>query len=404
MLVLFLVAFALVVSSAINPAQASSPANSGLVASADGAETAYLNPAGMVRLDRSAKTVQGIVGYSLSEFDVNEGQTSVSGGDPDSDHTPIVIPAFYYVKPFMQDWRFGFSINVPSGFGSNYGRDWAGRYYSDNFTLVYVGLTPSIAYRIDEHWSIGARFNLTYSYSKSDVRVNNPDLITDGKLEYEADSIGVTGSLALLYQFNDRTRIGLVYTGETSSDLEGDLEFSGLGPLLTGTVGNLDGKELEVENILPQRVVAGLYHEFESGSYVTLDGLWIDFSEFGTGDVSVEGDKVFSPEGIYNDLWAITLGFGFPKDDRTTWKVGMMYLSQAIDDDKRTLTIRLDQIWAAGVGFSRRFDDSRLDVNFNVYHLGDAPVDTGFDSPARGRVVGDSDNPYAISLDCSWHW
>jgi len=389
----------------VNPTEASSPANSGLFATADSAETAYINPAGMVRLEETTKTLQGIVAYSFMEFDVDESRTSVSGGDPDKDHTPIVVPAFYYVKPFLENWRFGFSINVPSGFGSDYGGSWAGRYYTDNYTLVYVGVTPSIAYRIDEHWSIGGSLNLTYTYSESVARINNPGPgQPDGKLEYDADAIGGTGSLSLLYQFNDRTRIGLSYTGEASSDLEGDLSLKGLGPVLEAAIGGLDGVEIEVENILPQRFQVGLYHEFDTGRYVTADAFWIDFSEFGTGDITVENNGVVTPEGIFDDMWGISLGLGFPRDDRTTWKVGMLYLSEAVDDDDRTMSLRLDRILAVGVGISKKLEESRLDLNLNIYNMGDAPVDTGSGSPMRGRVVGESSSPFAIALDIAWHW
>jgi long-chain fatty acid transport protein len=395
---------ALFLASSVGPAQAGSPAFSGLFAKADDAETAALNPAGMTRLERTTGAIQGILGDSVTDFEIDRGETSVSGGNPDSDDVPVAIPSVYYVRPFLEDWRFGFSLTVPAGFGSDYGRDWAGRYYSDRYSLVYVAATPAIAYRINEHWSVGAGVQITYTASESVTRLNNPGQVNDGKLEYDADAVGVTGSGSLLYEFDDRTRIGLVYTGETSTDLEGDLELSRLGSILQGTIGQLDGQELEVENILPQRVQLGLYHEFESGDYVTLDGFWMDFSEFGTGDISLEGNTVLSPKGIYNDLWAVTLGLGFVLDERTTWKVGAMHLSQAVDDDKRTLSIRLDRIFGVGVGFTRRFErDRSLDVNLNLLHMGDAPVDTGFD-PVRGRVVGESDKPWAASLEATWHW
>jgi long-chain fatty acid transport protein len=39
----------------------------------------------------------------------------------------------------------------------------------------------------------------------------------------------------------------------------------------------------------------------------------------------------------------------------------------------------------------------------SFYDTGEAPVDTGFD-PLRGRVVGKSEDPYAISFDLTWHW
>jgi long-chain fatty acid transport protein len=206
------------------------------------------------------------------------------------------------VRPLSEDWRVGFSVNVPSGFGSDYGDDWAGRYYTDSFSLVYVGATPSVAYRINDQWSLGGALNITYSYSKSKSRINNPEPgLGDGKLEYEGDSVGVTGSLSLLYQWTERTRIGLAYTGETSSDTEGELELSRLGPILEGTIGRLDGADLDVENILPQRLSVGGYHEWGDGRYFTFGATWIDFSEFGTGDVEIEGDTVAEPDAIFAD-------------------------------------------------------------------------------------------------------
>jgi long-chain fatty acid transport protein len=400
--ILLLCAFAF--PGAVGPARAGDPAFTGLVATANDAETAGANPAGMTRLEETTRALRLVVGHGFGDFDVNQGKTTVDGGNPDSDNVPLGIPLFYLVKPFHEDWRFGLSFTVPAGFGSDYGNDWAGRYYSERFSLVYVALTPSLAYRIDDHWSVGLGIQTTYSYSESVIRLNNPGQEQDGKFEYEADAVGVTGSASLLYQFDDRTRVGLVYTGKTSTDLEGDIELSRLGPLLSGTIGNLDGKELEVENILPQRLTLGLYHELEGGHYVTLDGLWIDFSDFGTGNVSVDGDRVISPDGIYDDIWGLTLGFGYQRDERTTWKAGFMYLSDAVGDDDRTLSLALDRVWGLGIGFTRRYDHARsLDVNLSFYDTGEAPVDTGPD-PLRGRVVGKTNDPYGVSLDFTWHW
>jgi len=386
-------------------AEASNPANTGLFASANSAETAYYNPAGMVRLKETSHTLQGTFIHSFIEFDVDKNSTSVDGGDPDKDNTPIVIPGFYYVKPLNDDWRFGFSMNIPSGFGSDYGNDWAGRYYTDNYSLVYVGLTSSLAYKVDEHWSVGASLNATYTYTESEVAINNPDANRgDGRLEYDGDDIAFTATLSMLYQWNDQTRLGISYTGETESEVEGDITLKHLGPVLEATLGELDGSSLKVDNIMPQRLQAGLYHRLDSGRYMTADVIWLDFSEFGTGEISIEGGRVIQPEGIYKDIWVVTLGMGFPIDAQTTGKVGALYASKAIDDDKRTMALRLDRIWGVGVGITRKLKDSTLDINVNLYNTGDASVDTGDDNPSRGRVVGESDKPYALAADIAWHW
>lgn len=399
---LFSILFSIV---AFTPVFASSPAHTGLFAGAETAETAYYNPAGMVRFEETTKTIQCIFAYSFSEFEVDTNLTSVNGGNPDSDNTPIIVPGFYYVRPFNEDWWLGFSLNVPSGFGSDYGGNWSGRYYTDKYSLFYVSATPSIAYRVNRHWSVGGSINLTYAYTESETKINNPGAgQADGQLEFDADAVGIAGTVSLLYQFNEKTRLGLSYTGETRTDLKDTLSLKGLGPVLDATIGRLDGAEIEIENVLPQRIQAGIYHQFTSGHYMTADVAWVDFSKFSTGSISIENGVEVTPEGIYDDLWLFSLGMGVPVNDSTTWKMGLMYLSQAIDDDKRKLSMRLDQTWGAGVGIRKKLRESLLDINLNFYHLGDGSVDTDPGNPLRGRIAGESSNPYAVAFDVAWHW
>ncbi len=102
----------------------------------------------------------------------------------------------------------------------------------------------------------------------------------------------------------------------------------------------LNGANLKVENILPQRVIAGLYHAGESGWFATLDLLWMEFSKFATGSVSLNG----------TDL--------------------------DVDNSKRTLA--LDRMWGVGAGVSvERSNAHEVDVFLNVVNYGDAAVDTG---------------------------
>jgi long-chain fatty acid transport protein len=57
-----------------------------------------------------------------------------------------------------------------------------------------------------------------------------------------------------------------------------------------------------------------------------------------------------------------------------------------------------------GGGVSFPLEDTRyVDLNLNLINLGDAPVDTGA-SAVRGRVVGESDKPYVVMIDASYHF
>lgn len=391
-------------------ALASSPVMTGSFAGADGADTVANNPAGMSRLSTGAhKEVELITLLSFDEFKVDESKTTTDGGNPDNDLLPQVIPAVYYVNSINEDWRYGFTINIPSGFGSTNGDTWAGRYHSDDFSLVYISISPALSYRVNEHLSVGGSINFNYNTSTTKTAVNNDILdpgTPDGKFEYSAGAFGISPTISMLYEFTSQTRLGLIYVAESKADLNDTVHLRNLGPntdeLLTAT--GVKNARLKVTNVMPQRVQLGLYHELDDGQFFTLDTLWIDFSSFGTGEVSLGEFQITEPKGIYQDMWALALGYGFPANEKMTYKFGVAYLSSGVTNQKRTLSMRLDEMFAAGVGFTRKLKGKKkIDVNFDVVNTGRAPVDTGR-SFTRGRVVGESNSPWLIALDVAYHW
>lgn len=387
---------------------AGAPGFAGIAAEADSAETAASNPAGMARLGESAATVQVMAAHGFGKFEVDEGRTTINGGDPDDDNAPVVIPFGYYVKQLADErWHVGISLTVPNGFGADYGSDWAGRYYSDYYSLVYVMLAPAVSFRVDDQWSLGASLGINYVASESKVAFNNltPGM-GDGRIEADVDGVGFSLTLSALYEFDKQTRVGIVYTSQSVTDLEGDLKFRNLGPVVQSALqqaGKLDS-DVEITNRLPQRIVAGIYHQMDSGNYYTADVAWMEFSKFGTTSIAWDGtDLRYDDDGTYNNIWALTIGAGFPMG-KYTWKAGVFYLSSPVDDDKRTLAMALDRIIGIGGGVSFPLEGTRyVDLNLNLLDLGEAPVDTG-PSATRGRVVGETDQPYVLMIDASYHF
>ena len=151
---------------------AGGPAFSGLFATADDAETVFSNPAGMSRLHGTHKTASAILVNSWGKFDVDESETDVDGGSP-RDPQPAVVPAGYYLQGINDRWTAGISLNVPTGFGSFNGPNWAGRYYTDSFSLVYVSVAPAVSYRVNDNLSLGLGGQVMYSQSDIKTRINN---------------------------------------------------------------------------------------------------------------------------------------------------------------------------------------------------------------------------------------
>ena len=243
---------------------AGSPALTGLVAEADSAESAFAAPAGMSRLEGTRMTVQTMIASSQANFDVDESLTEVGGGDPDLGSDPIIIPSLYYVRQLNDRWHAGVSLTVPSGFGSDYGSEWAGRYETVDFSLVYVALTPALSYRINDKLSVGGAMGINYTEETSELKIPQPGGETDGKITSDLDGVGINVTLSMLYQFTERTRAGIAWTSDSDADLEGNVRLRNLSPEFDEVATELGIKDINTEltNTLPQRVLAGVYHEF----------------------------------------------------------------------------------------------------------------------------------------------
>jgi len=79
-----------------------------------------------------------------------------------------------------------------------------------------------------------------------------------------------------------------------------------------------------------------------------------------------------------------------------------MYVSKAVDDDDRSFSIRLDEMWGVGAGVSYDLTSGNtVDLNANLVNVGDASVDK--ESALRTRVVGKNDDPWALMFELTYH-
>jgi long-chain fatty acid transport protein len=397
--------FLILVSCTSQRSYAYGPAFSRLYAAVDSAETASSNPAGMTRFDQKTTSVGITFLNSFKKFEVDESRTTTSGGDPDS-RSPVLVPAYYTIRPIDEKWRFGFAVNATGGFGADNGSSWAGRYYSDEFSLAFIGLTPSIAYPVNDKLSLGFSVPVTISRTETTSTINSPvPGADDGKLEIEDTEASHSFVFSSLYEFSGKTRAAIIYRSEVEFDSEPDIDIKRYS-LPGDVVDKIEDaiNTLEAKTKQPQSISVGLFHQLDNGWQLTADALWIDFSEFGVTEISIVGQTVVAPDNNFKDIYVFTVGAQFPVDGDTTWQIGALYVSPGVDDEDRTFSFALDRTYGVGVGFSRELSGGNAyNFNVNLLDTGKAPVDTG-DDPVRGRVAGESENHYAITLNYTFHW
>jgi Outer membrane protein transport protein (OMPP1/FadL/TodX) len=139
---------------AAEAARAVGPAASGLIATADTAETAGNNPAGLTRL-RNPEWVGEIVAFASSSTD--DISASTGGSRSVTSSASLAIPAVYYARPWNDRLTLGISLSVPAGIGSNPGDATIGRYLLEKWTLGYLSLAPAVDLSVEWRHRQGER-------------------------------------------------------------------------------------------------------------------------------------------------------------------------------------------------------------------------------------------------------
>ena len=365
------------------------PTKSGIAASNEDATAAGNNPAGITRFDSRANYVSLYGFFSESTFEANSSGTGTDFGS-ESDSTTL-IPAGGLILPFGKNWWFGMTA-LGVGFNDDFG-NWAGRYIIQDYDLIYISLYPSIATKLTDKLSVAGSLLLTYTtyeQNKAVANVLDPGF-GDGGLNLDADDWTIGWGVSMLYEFNERTRVGAVYQSELDPDMDADLSWSGLGPnteaflessgILNATAG--------VRSRSPQAVVLGIHHDFENRHALALDVVWIDFSNFQLSEIYFNGNAIVDTEPEYEDIYGIAVGYNFPVSERIRLGLGGFITDEMITDENRTLTLRLDSATSYGVGIEWTTKKGRV-INAQLSYLdfGDAPVTTP-DLPIVGVISGE---------------
>ena len=143
-------------------------------AHANGAEAAdpstiFYNPAGLARL--KGTQVSSGLSILLPDGDYKDkGSRDVFGNPVSGDAGEFLpdaaaAPNFYFSHEINDRVTVGLGIFTPFGAKLDYKEDWAGRYGIQSASLETVTFNPSIAFRFNEHHSIG--FGVSAQYIKS---------------------------------------------------------------------------------------------------------------------------------------------------------------------------------------------------------------------------------------------
>ncbi|BBO85122.1 OmpP1/FadL family transporter [Desulfosarcina ovata] len=305
---------------------------------ADDPYAIHYNPAGLVQIERPTVSAGvNIIDPTLKVNDFHVDSQSPTDFEDTSDD--LIVPHMGFAMRLTDHWAVGAAFYVPYGLDIEWDDDPAknpGAYNCYHSYYYRVVLTPSVAYKFNEKWSVG--MGLVLGQSESGVEhllyyPTNP-LLHGSKIESELeDNFNYSFNIGVMYHPTESITLGLTYRSETDTEFEGDVKIVGTGIK----------SDIELDSVdHPQQVQFGLRFQPIKRVSMEIDVVWTDWSVVDRQVTTFSDDFLYgtygpgNPQNIardWDDTMQFKAGIEWQTTDYLALRVGYFYDQSPIPDD-----------------------------------------------------------------------
>lgn len=370
----------------------------GGAAVADDASVVWSNPAGMTALP-AGKHITGALHLVRPSFKFqNAGSTgafAVPGAGNGGDGGDwAYIPNGFFAMDITPALRFGLALNVPFGLTTNYDAGWQGQLVALKSSLKTINIQPSLAYRVNNTFSIGAGVSL----QKIDARLTNL-AGTAGEAILKADDVGYGFNIGAVFEPSSATRIGLHYRSAIKYDLKGNVTFT--SPAANAANSVAAAASLKVPDSASLSVLHKLNPRWEIMGDVTWTG-WDKLQQltvvrtsssavpFSGGNPlgGVAGTVFTALPFQWDNTWRFGVGANYQFNPQAKLRLGMAFDQTPTNDVHRSPRLPdQDRTWIA---FGIQYKPSKqgiLELGYAHEFVKDGVVNNAV-TGAPGRLVG----------------
>lgn len=355
---------------------ATSAAGAGARAQSPG--TALFNPAGMTRLDDTHVHIGMANAIGSLEFKVSDRTepnpppppvlgpfAGFNGGDNIGTYLPLA--GTFATHEVTDRLRVGFAFAGMWGGAADYDNDWAGRTFVTDSNLTAFALQPAVAFRVTDWLSVGGAVGATYATFDLEFRTSLDANAPTAQIN-DADDWGVFGSLGLLFEPSESTRIGVYWRSETALTLEGRVDLPTTLP-----VGDID---FEGEMNFPQGVNVSVYHDINDQWAILGDAGWTDWSQFGYMPATLNSQVTIPIDRNWQDTWRVAAGVHYRPREWVRVGAGFSYDSSPVKASRRLPDIPVGEGYrfSTGLGF-RVASNIHLGLTYTFLWFGGMEID-----------------------------
>jgi long-chain fatty acid transport protein len=364
-------------------------AGAGAEASALDASTAipFYNPAGMTLLEGNQLIVAAGALLPSVEFEIDPATTFSGGNGGDAGGTVPILTAAY-VHSFSDRFKLGIALFGAAGAGLEYDPDWVGRNQAQKTEILAMSLSPTIAYRVNDWFSIGGGLNIMAT--TLDTRLEG--VINGSQIAIDGSDTQVSFNLSMMFEAGDATRIGVSYVSETEFDYSGDV---------TRTPRDLTAPA-NTTLTLAQTLRVGIHHDISTAVAIVGTLGWEDWSALENQFVSVGEAGTATLPRNWEDTYRIGAGVHVRVSDPWLLRFGVNYDSSPTKAEDRTADLPVDSQLrlAAGVQ-NQRSDTLSWGAQLLYADLGDAEINS---SGLLGDLVGNYKSNSYIGFAANLQW
>lgn len=383
-------------------------AYAGSAAVAEDASTIFFNPAGMTFLKEREVSV-GVnyiaPSFKFSNSGSSTGNLSGEGGDAGSAE---LVPNAYASIALNKELFFGLGIGAPFGLKTEYAKPWLGGAQSQEFDIVTKNLNPSLAWKANKEWSLGAGVNIQSmdAYYSRLASVNAATGGTSTTAIFDAkDSHSYGWNIGAIFTPDENTRIGASYRSKVHHKLVGTLSFAGT---LDGMVAATTDGNAQATVTLPDSAILSLTHKVTPQLEMLADVSWTGWSSIPKVEIvrtsgTLSGAAVQSLHTDFRDSWRVALGSTYTVSNEWKLKLGTAWDQTPVKNAENRLVSLpdSDRVWlSAGIQW-QPVKDSRIDLGASYLMFGNADINNDQSAAPnyQGRVTGSYEgNIYIIGL------
>lgn len=332
------------------------------------AATMFMNPATMTSFSRITFDSNYTFGVPVTKITgtTNVGLLGRSGssGDVGMDY---FVPATYFIYPVNDRLFFGVSLNTTYGNTTKPEVPWVGIMGAATSKLRITTMTPSVAYKINEMWSIGVGLQVQYASARQYSFLPPAGVASAGIMK--ADGWGVGFTAGVTFTPTKTTQIGLGWRSFVDQNVEGTTVFG--AATATNSKGTLN---------LPNRINLSLRQTLSPKFDLLASIEWQNWARIGHVALTNPANPALAvlPFG-YSDGWMFALGGEYKYNDKLTLRAGAAYEISPVTDAVRRLSLPdNDRLWLS-TGFTYEVTDRwSLNASYSYLHIKKAPITQAF--------------------------